>query len=193
LLQPRPFTKAGQIRASPDYSAITSALSASIPLDAWVDAEARLPLLPLTQRVEGGLRQMRAAYRSAPDYAAISGAVAAAGCALAYSDLLENAKSAAVERAEDGLRRMRAAYRSAPDYAAISGAVAAAGCAIAYGQALDAPSAIDAAPAVEMAAKAAAKTLVQWPDAKAATPQYTAMLSAAALFGSTMDVDEIIN
>ena len=90
-------------------------------------------------RAESGLRKMRAAYSSAPDYAKISGAVAAAGVALAYTQNIAGAgmttghgfSAFAVDpdavRCAAGPSLWAKAKAASPEYSAIAATVAALG------------------------------------------------------------------
>ena len=81
------FNNARAATAIPDYSSIAAA-SSSVDVADWPDVAAELIPLDLkveVKRVGSELRRMRAAYQTAPDYGAISSAVAASGVALAYT------------------------------------------------------------------------------------------------------------
>ena len=78
------FNNARAATAIPDYSSIAAA-SSSVDVADWPDVAAELIPLDLkveVKRVGSELRRMRAAYQTAPDYGAISSAVAASGVAL---------------------------------------------------------------------------------------------------------------
>lgn len=167
--------------ATPDYSVIT-ANTAQIPLDAWINPD----LMSVGLRAETGVRKMRAAYKSAPDYARISGAMAAAAL-VADIDTWLPSPDAVMDNAEKGVRKMRAAYNSAPDYAKISGAMALAGV-LAMG--MDGPGIHNGFEAAVNHGRAA-KVLAQFEGAKAASPDYGAMAVAAAMLGrNAVDPDD---
>ena len=161
--------------ASPDYGALASNLARSVAVDHWINAEK--PAI-----VESGLRKMKAAYRSAPDYSAIAGAMASAG--LASMDM-EELPAAFGERAEAGLRKMRAAYKSAPDYAKYSAAVAAAGVALTLTDPMAALPSFTPSEAFAMDPDAlrCASGPSLWAKAREATPQYGALAAATAAIG----------
>merc|ERR1719152_95080 len=87
--------------AEPDYKAIVSKLSTIAP-EGWALAPAAV-----VSKAEGGLRQLRAAYNSAPDYTQISRSVLAAANTDSLSALTDGVRN----KAEDGIRLVRAAYR----------------------------------------------------------------------------------
>ena len=174
------------VPATPDYSGIATRVANAVPIDSWINADlpaaAEAAAEAVVSRAEGGLRKMRAAYNSAPDYARISGALAAAGNALTRPAV------DVVDRAESGLRKMRAAYNSAPDYAKISGAMAAGGIALMYSHGNPDVNGFASA-AVESVSKV---PFAQWKEAKEATPKYGAIAVAAALLGrSKIDFDDM--
>merc|ERR1719326_2864951 len=80
----------------------------------------------IRERAQDTARLMEAAYRSAPDYAKISAAAAAAGVALAYT---HDVGAASITSALDvggaaWLPAWQAATRAVPDYGAIAAAAA---------------------------------------------------------------------
>ena len=180
--------------ATPDYSELASKLAASVPVDQWVNGAPPA----VKQRAEEGIRRMRGAINSAPDYARIAGSTAAAGIALMReADIPAMAEIPAVlsERAEDVLAEMRAAYASAPDYAAISSAVAAAGVALAYTHGHDAAGLTmgHGFTADPMAMRMSGGPSL-WKEAKEATPEYGAIAAAAAMLGRRdVDMDQMRN
>ena len=169
--------------ATPDYGAVASQMASTAAVESWVGAE----LPALGKRTEGGLRKMRAAYSSAPDYRQIARA--------ALQDAIER-PAVVAEKAESGIRKMRAAYSSAPDYAKISGAVAAAGVALAYTQGIDAigmtaghgfagPLAVEP----DTVRLAAGPSL--WKATKvSASPQYGQIAAAVAAIGHAQSSDQ---
>ena len=163
--------------ATPDYASIASRAAASVPVDSWING-----VSVVQQRAESGLRKVRAAYKSAPDYASIAGSALAsiASASVPSAEL----PSELVERAEGSIRKLRAAYKTSPDYAKISGAVAAAGVALAYTHSMDMHGIVHGHGLGAAVQQASPSTpFVQFKAAKEATPQYGAIAAAAALIG----------
>ena len=172
-------TAGGPARAAtPDYSTIAVS-KAQIPVGSWINAD----MPQRGQRAETSVRQMRGAFNSAPDYAAI----AAAALATSGHMWLPSADEV-VKKVDSPVRQMRAAFKSAPDYAKISGAVALAG-ALAYSQGLDMPGIHNG---FDLASNAhSVKVLAKFDGAKAASPEYGAIALAAAMVGrNAVDLED---
>ena len=162
--------------ASPDYGALASKLAASVPVDAWFEdwegPPAPIEPAALVQKAESGMRKMRAAYNSAPDYAKISGGMAAAGVALAYAAQLDASAAAQATRAvyvtPQLLPKFKEAESAIPDYASIAAAQLA----------LSTMAELDIT-----LRQTLPHVLPSFEDAKSAIPDYGALAAATALLG----------
>lgn len=197
LLESNSWNPAGRTgkTAQPDYTAIVTRLTEKVQFDALVEAPSAV-----VQKAEGSLRQLRAAYRAAPDYAQVATGVLAAanselaqlggGLRQAILPLAQDTQEEVVRKAEGGLRQLRAAYRAAPDYAKIASGVLAPLLPSAaeqddmddessvgfdcFGFALQAPDSL----------RTAVRQIPFWSDPAAdASPNYGAIAMAAALDG----------
>ena len=103
-----------------------------------------LPALAV-EHAEDSLRRVRAAYKCSPDYATISGAVAAAGVALAASNAMASADvdcfGFAVDSTASAVRQLplwKNTGSATPDY----GAIATAAALVSHAAEIDAASAL---------------------------------------------------
>ena len=108
--------------AEPDYKTIVGMLTESVQFEDLISAPR-----DAVQKAEGGLRVMRGAFKTAPNYMTHAASVLAAASsdqlASLGGGLVEASLPAAekvVRKAEGGLRVMRGAFNSAPDYAQIT-------------------------------------------------------------------------
>ena len=137
-----PEGRAGSKSASPDYSSIASRLASSMhqgygeDWDFISELPKKIPYVytsAIRERAQDTARLMEAAYRSAPDYAKISAAAAAAGVALAYTHdvgaaSITSGHGMTTHGLDVGeaawLPAWQAATRAVPDYGAIAAAAA---------------------------------------------------------------------